>query len=122
MTGGLTDDRRTETSPMDIEIVDLIDRATALPPDQEQIVGETLTGDLLLIRLEPGDYPLECHDGRIEIITALCGQFSIATEDGRSFPVRQGQCCRIPPGLRHRWAANSEATVLVAFVAPAPHL
>jgi quercetin dioxygenase-like cupin family protein len=116
------DNGRLETSPMDIEIVDLVAGATALPPDQEQIVGETLTGDLLLIRLEPGDYPPECHDGRIEIITALSGQFGIATEDGRLFPVRQGQCCRIPPGLRHRWAADSAATVLVAFAVPAPHL
>jgi mannose-6-phosphate isomerase-like protein (cupin superfamily) len=107
---------------MDIEIVDLVARATALPPDQEKVVGAALTGDLLLIRLEAGDYPLECHDDRIEIITALSGQFSITTEDGRSFPVRQGQCCRIPPGLRHRWAADSVATVLVAFAAQATHL
>jgi mannose-6-phosphate isomerase-like protein (cupin superfamily) len=101
---------------MTIEIVDLVDQASTLPPDHERVVGATLTGDLLLIRLEPGSYPIECHDGRIEIIIALSGHFTIETEDGAQFSVRQGQCCRIPPGLRHRWAATSDATVLAAFV------
>ena len=102
---------------MAIEIVDLVKEAQALPPDSEKTVGENLLGDLLLIRLEPGDYPTECHEGRTEIITALRGQFAILTEDGRQWPVSQGQCCRIPPGLRHRWAPNSDATVVVAFAA-----
>jgi len=101
---------------MDIEVIDLITQATALPPDHERIIGPALTGDLLLIRLEPGDYPVECHDGRTEIITALRGRFGIVAADGRIWRVAQGQCCRIPPGLKHHWAPDSEATVLVAFV------
>jgi quercetin dioxygenase-like cupin family protein len=98
-----------------IEILDLIEHGKALPPDQEQVVGATLTGDLLLIRLAPGDYPIECHDGRIEIITALRGQFALLTEEGRSWSVIQGQCCRVPSGLGHRWAPDSDATVMVVF-------
>lgn len=100
---------------MDIEVIDLVEGAKSLPPDQERAIGKVLIGDLLLIRLEPGDYPIERHDGRIEIITTLRGQFSIVTENGRQWPVMQGQCCRIPPGLPHRWASTSNATVLVAF-------
>ncbi|HVJ41188.1 MAG TPA: cupin domain-containing protein [Dongiaceae bacterium] len=101
---------------MEIEVIDLIGRAGALPPDREEVAGAGLVGDLLLIRLEPGDYPIECHDGRIEIITALRGNFGIATEDGRLWSIGQGQCCRIPPGLRHCWTTDSDATVLVAFI------
>lgn len=101
---------------MAIEVIDLVKEATALPPDQEQVIGPALTGDLLLIRLAPGDYPIECHEGRTEIITALRGRFGIATEDGGLWSVGQGQCCRIPPGLRHRWAPDSDATVLAAFI------
>jgi mannose-6-phosphate isomerase-like protein (cupin superfamily) len=107
---------------VDIEILDLVDHAKKLPPDQEDCVGEALAGDLLLIRLEPGDYPIECHPDRTEIITALCGQFGILTEDGRRWTASQGQCCRIPPGLRHRWAPESDATVLVVFAARSSHL
>ena len=102
---------------MAIEVIDLQREAAALPPDQEKIIGASLTGDLLLIRLEPGDYPIECHAGRTEVITALRGRFGIATEDGGLWSIAEGQCCRIPPGLRHRWAPDSEATVLVAFIA-----
>ena len=102
---------------MELEILDLVDRAKALPPDSEEIVGAGLTDDLLLIRLEPGDYPVECHDDRIEITTALRGTFGILAEDGQSWSIHQGQCCRIPSGLKHRWAPTSDATVLVAFVA-----
>lgn len=102
---------------MDIEVIDLIAEATTLPPDQEKIVGAGLAGDLLLIRLEPGTYPLECHEGRTEIITALRGRFGIIAGDGRSWQIAQGQCCRIPPGLHHHWAPDSDATVLVAFAA-----
>lgn len=100
---------------MDVEVVDLVERAGTLPPDREEVAGAALIGDLLLIRLEPGDYPIECHDGRIEIITALRGRFGIATEDGRLWSIGQGQCCRIRPGLRHRWSTDSDATVLVLF-------
>ena len=100
---------------MDIEVIDLVGASAKLPPDQEQVIGPALTGDLLLIRLEPGSYPVECHAGRTEIITALRGRFGIVTEDGRAWQIAQGQCCRIPPGLTHRWAPDSDATVLVAF-------
>ncbi|HWU00657.1 MAG TPA: cupin domain-containing protein [Terriglobales bacterium] len=100
---------------MDIEVIDLIAQATDLPPDNEKIIGPALTGDLLLIRLEPGTYPIECHEGRTEIITALRGHFGIVATDGRSWQIAQGQCCRIPPGLQHHWAPDSDATVLVAF-------
>jgi quercetin dioxygenase-like cupin family protein len=107
---------------VDIEILDLVDRAKALPPDHEDCVGGALSGDLLLIRLEPGAYPVESHPDRVEIITALCGQFGILTEDGRRWSVSQGQCCRIPSGLRHRWAPESDATVLVVFAARPSHV
>ena len=102
---------------MDIEVIDLIGRARTLPPDHEHVLAGALTGDLLLIRLEPGNYPVEWHDDRVEIITALQGQFTLLTEDGRAWPVIQGQCARVPPGLKHRWAPDSDATVLVAFCA-----
>lgn len=104
---------------MDIDVIDLIERAKALPPDHEHLLGGALTGDLLLIRLEPGSYPVEWHDGRVEIITALRGRFALLTEDGHSWPVTQGQCCRVPPGLKHRWAPDSDAMVLVAFATEA---
>ena len=104
------------TEARDVEVTDLIAQATTLPPDHEQIIGADLIGDLLLIRLEPGSYPLECHDGRTEIITALRGRFGIVAADGRSWHITEGQCCRIPPGLEHHWAPDSDATVLVAFI------
>jgi len=100
----------------DVDVMDLVGAATALPPDHEKIIGAGLTGDLLLIRLEPGTYPLECHEGRTEIITALRGHFGIVAADGRSWQITQGRCCRIPPGLQHHWAPDSDATVLVAFI------
>jgi mannose-6-phosphate isomerase-like protein (cupin superfamily) len=103
----------------DVEVIDLVAEASALPPDHEKIIGAGLAGDLLLIRLEPGSYPVECHDGRTEIITALRGRFGIVATDGRSWRIEQGQCCRIPAGLEHHWAPDSEATVLVAFAAAA---
>jgi quercetin dioxygenase-like cupin family protein len=102
---------------MDIEVIDLVAQATTLPPDNEKIIGPALTGDLLLIRLAPGSYPIEWHEGRTEIITALRGRFGIVAEDGSSWYITPGQCCRIPPGLTHHWAPDSDATVLVAFAA-----
>lgn len=100
---------------MPIEILDLIDLAKALPADTDRAITTNLEGDAVIIRLEAGlDYPMEVHDHATETITALSGCFAILA-DGRSHAVRQGQCCRIPPGLAHRWAAESEAVVLVHF-------
>lgn len=100
---------------MPIEVLDLIDLAKAAPVDTDQPITADLKGDVLIIRLEAGrDYPSETHDDATETITALSGRFAILAE-GRSYAVRQGQCCRIPPGLAHRWAPDSEAVVLVHF-------
>lgn len=39
-------------------MVDPVGHAGALPPDGEAVAGAGLVGDLLMIPLEPGDYPI----------------------------------------------------------------
>lgn len=100
---------------MSVEILDLVDLAKAMPVDTDRAITTDLVGDVLIIRLEAGrDYPIEVHHHATETITSLSGRFAIFAE-GKSYSVSQGQCCRIPPGLEHRWASDSEAVVLVHF-------
>ncbi|HYE01534.1 MAG TPA: cupin domain-containing protein [Alphaproteobacteria bacterium] len=97
-----------------IEVLDLAALGQGLPVDTDHAITAKAAGPVLIIRLAPGEYPTESHKGRIETITALTGRFSIEAAGGR-WDVAQGQCCRIPPGLEHRWGADSEAVVLVHF-------
>ena len=100
---------------MPIEILDLIHLGQELPVDTDRAITTDLKGEVLIIRLAAGrDYPVESHAHATETITALSGHFAILAA-GKTYPVRQGQCCRIPPGLEHRWAPESEAVVLVHF-------
>lgn len=106
---------------MSIEVLDLVELAQSVPVDTDHPITSNPVGEVLIIRLGPGyDYPEEVHAGATETITALSGRFAIIA-DGKSYPVHQGQCCRIPPGLHHRWAAESEAIVLVHFGTAVPH-
>lgn len=110
---------------MAIDVLDLVALAQSVPVDTDHPITTDPVGDVLIIRLSPQSntsgchYPEEVHAGVTETITALAGQFAIIAE-GKSYPVRQGQCCRIPPGLRHRWSSESEAVVLVHFGAAVP--
>lgn len=111
---------------MPIEVLDLVELAQGVPIDTDHPITTDLVGDVLIIRLAASpdnprpDYPEEVHAGATETITALSGRFAILAE-GKTYPVRQGQCCRIPPGLHHRWAPESDAVVLVHFGAAAAH-
>lgn len=103
---------------MSVEVLDLLALADTLPADTDRAVTANLKGEALIIRLEAGrEYPLEVHGHATETIVALSGRFVILA-GGQAFGVRQGQCCRIPPGLEHRWASESEAVVLVHFGDP----
>ena len=103
----------------DIEVLDLVALGQSVPPDTDRPITTDIKGDVLVIRLEPGrTYPPEKHDHATETITALRGRFTIEA-GGKSHAVAQGQCCRIPPGLEHRWASESDAVVLVHFGTPA---
>lgn len=110
---------------MSIEVLDLVDLAQGLPVDTDHAITGNLVGDVLIIRLSPTNnasgrhYPEEVHADATETITALSGSFAIIAE-GKSYPVRQGQCCRIPPGLHHRWSPESDAVVLVHFGTAVP--
>jgi mannose-6-phosphate isomerase-like protein (cupin superfamily) len=115
---------------MPIEVLDLVALAQGVPVDTDRPITADPMGDVLIIRLSPQsefpghdfpgrDYPDEVHGHATETITALAGQFAIIA-GGKSYAVRQGQCCRIPPGLHHRWATQSDAVVLVHFGAPIP--
>ena len=111
---------RQGESVASIEVLDLISLAQATPVDTDRPISEDLIGAMLLIRLAPGGgYPVETHAHATETITALSGRFAILAGD-KSYSVSQGQCCRIPPGLEHRWAPDSEAVVLVHFGTPTP--
>jgi len=101
-----------------VEVLDLVALGRSLPVDTDHPISADLKGEVLLIRLEPGRaYPTEVHHHATETILALSGRFVIQA-DGRSYAVSQGQCCRIPPGLEHRWGPDSDAVVQVHFGTP----
>jgi len=101
-----------------VEVLDLVTVGRSLPADTDHAITGNLKGKVLLIRLEPGRaYPTEIHQHATETILALSGRFVIEA-DGHSYAVSQGQCCRIPPGLEHRWGSDSDAVVQVHFGTP----
>lgn len=101
-----------------VEVLDLIALGRTLPVDTDHPLTKALAGEVLLIRLEPGRaYPTEVHHHATETIVALSGSFVIEAA-GQSYAIGQGRCCRIPPGLEHRWGTQSEAVVQVHFGVP----
>jgi len=101
-----------------IEVIDLVALGRSLPVDTDHPISADLKGAVLVIRLEPGRaYPTEVHEHATETILALAGRFVIEA-GGQPYAVSQGQCCRIPPGLEHRWGPDSDAVVKVHFGTP----
>lgn len=101
-----------------VEVLDLVALGRSLPVDTDHPISTDLKGEVLLIRLEAGRaYPTEVHHHATETIVALAGRFVIQA-GGRSYAVSEGQCCRIPPGLEHRWGPDSDAVVRVHFGLP----
>ena len=101
----------------EIEVIDLLELGRSLAPDADRPITGNVDGSVAIIRLAKGiEYPAEEH-AWTETITAIEGAFAIIAEGSR-YPVRQGSCIRIPPGVKHRWDPQSEAVVLVTFSGP----
>lgn len=101
-----------------VEVLDLVGLGRSLAIDTDHAITSGIKGDVLLLHLVPGrTYPAEVHGHAVETIVALAGRFVIEAA-GSSYAVTAGQCCRIPPGLEHRWSTDSDAVVLVHFGTP----
>jgi mannose-6-phosphate isomerase-like protein (cupin superfamily) len=82
-----------------------------LPPDTDHLLTRTTAGVLLLIHVPPGEYAYEVH--RLpEFIVCVDGTFVIESESGRQAKAGCGQMIEIPPGLRHRFAPESNAVII----------
>jgi|GEM_PF-2084802 len=91
----------------------------ALPADKDHLLARTAPGALLLIHVPPGDYAFEVHRAA-EYIVCLDGVLVLESEDGGRCAVPAGAMAEVPPGLRHRFAADSRAVILtIAQSAPA---
>lgn len=92
---------------------DLVELGRSLPVDTDHSLDTISNGQLLLINLQPQSYPSEVHSGP-ETIIALSGAFTVETAS-ESVRVRQGERIVIPPNIEHRFAATSDAVILVLF-------
>lgn len=100
---------------MPIETFDLRALGATLPVDRDHPLTEAAEGAVVLIRLAPQQdaFPEEVHEAR-ETIVCLEGRLALQAGAER-VEIAAGQCCRVPPGLTHRWAADSAGLVLVHF-------
>jgi quercetin dioxygenase-like cupin family protein len=82
-----------------------------LPPDADHLLTRISAGALLLIHVPPGEYAYEVH--RLpEFIVCINGTFIIESDNGRQAKAERGQMIEIPPGLRHRFASESNAVII----------
>jgi mannose-6-phosphate isomerase-like protein (cupin superfamily) len=82
-----------------------------LPADTDHLLTRTTAGALLLIHVPPGDYAYEVH--RLsEFIICVDGTFIIEADNGARAKAECGQMIEIPPGLRHRFAPESNAVII----------
>ncbi len=82
-----------------------------LAADTDHLLARTTAGALLLIHVPPGEYAYEVHQ-RTEFIVCVDGTFMIESDNGARAKAEQGQMIEIPPGLRHRFAPESNAVIV----------
>lgn len=101
-----------------IHVESLLDRAQRLGVDQDDLLSKLAAPSVLLIRLAPQEFPFETHQVQ-ERILCLQGVFSldhyVGDEPLRSVRVPQGSLALIPPGVTHRFSADSEAVILTLY-------
>lgn len=97
-----------------MKVVDLKKLGRSLEIDQDYELKKIDAGSLIMIHLRNQSYPYEVHDSNEEIIIAFQGSFSIETKT-ESLIVPEGHMVTIPKGVEHRFGAESNAVVLVAF-------
>lgn len=83
----------------------------SLPADTDHLLARTNPGAMLLIHIPPGDYPYEVH-ALSEYLLCLQGRLVLEGEGGQRAEATVGQMLEIPPGLRHHFAAESDAVIL----------
>ena len=100
---------------MKIDKIDLRKLGATLAVDSDHALTTAPRGAVVLIRLAPQDnaYPEERHEAR-EGIVCLEGRLALVA-DGERVDLSQGECCRVPVGLAHRWSSESNGLVLVHF-------
>jgi mannose-6-phosphate isomerase-like protein (cupin superfamily) len=82
-----------------------------LSADTDHLLTRTTAGALLLIHVPPGEYAYEVH--RLpEFIVCVDGTFMVESGDGKQVKAERGQMIEIPPGLRHRFASESNAVII----------
>ncbi|HEY9103221.1 cupin domain-containing protein [Chitinimonas sp.] len=82
-----------------------------LPADTDHLLARIGPGAVLLIHVPPGDYPYEVHQ-QSEYLVCLQGRLVLEGEGGQRAEAAVGQMLEVPPGLRHHFAAESDAVIL----------
>ena len=89
-----------------------------LPADQDHPLAQTHAGALLLIHIPPGDYPFEVHRST-EYLLCMQGRLVLEGEGGQRADMNTGEMLEIPPGLKHRFASESDAVIVTLVQKPA---
>lgn len=89
-----------------------------LPADTDHLLARTGAGALLLIHVPPGEYTYESHCAP-EYIVCVDGLLAMQAEHGERIMAERGQMVEVPPGLRHRFAPESNAVILTLAQATA---
>ena len=89
-----------------------------LPADTDHLLARTGAGALLLIHVPPGEYAYESHS-LPEYIVCVDGLLAMQAEHGVRIMAERGQMVEVPPGLRHRFAPESNAVILTLAQATA---
>ncbi len=98
-----------------ITVTDLAVLGRSLAVDTDHLLTRLQDGAALLIHLAPpADYPYESHKVE-ERIVCIQGKLNLETEAGTCYALLAGQMALIPPGLRHRFAADSDGVILTLF-------
>lgn len=99
-------------------IYSLAEQGRALPPDCDHLLAKIQPAQLLLINIPPGVYAYE-HHSCSEYLLCMSGRLILETDNGLKATISQGQMMEIPPGLKHRFAAESDAVIVTIAQTPA---
>lgn len=96
----------------------LTEQGRSLPPDCDHLLAKIQPAQLLLINITPGVYAYEHHPCS-EYLLCMSGRLILETDTGLQASISQGQMIEIPPGLKHRFAAESDAVIVTVAQTPA---